>query len=381
MKTVYLFSFTFYPEQNGVSNVVLDQAVFLNQMGYDVHVITSFSKKRTRSDELIKDLTVHEFNIRGGPKIYNFYRGEIFRYVKFINRSTCEAAIIHCWQVWSTDLFLFANRIDYKTIFVSHCAGVNTNLTLLDKVNKILLFPYRLVMASLMKKFDNFVFLSRKKDNDRFMDSTMLEELGFEHKKHIIPNRVRNYSNFCRDPKLQKHYTIENLNYIICVANYQKVKNQELAIRVFEELTFDCKLVLIGSSKSKYYHKLMHLRNSSRKKNCILLLDDVPREEILNLIYYSKIMINTSKTECMPLSVLESIGMSKPVVSTDVGNVSDIGGVELANDVHDFSRIIYRLFHDYQYYQHLVNDAIAYCDGNLGESNIHQYIDLIEKGE
>lgn len=345
---IYLFTFTFYPENNGVANVVLNQAKHFVSQGHDVYVITSPNKDRNYNANSIKHLTIKEFDIKGSFKLYNFYRGEVSKYIQFLKTMECDVAFFHCWQIWSTDLLFFIDtrHLNYKTVVVSHCTGVNSSKTLMDKVNKILFYPYRMVMKSIMKKVDKLVFLSNKIDLDRFYDATIVYDLGLEHKKVVIPNGVENIESEKLNDTVLKNYDLSNINYLVYVSNYQKIKNQELALEVFENLSCDCDIVFIGGYKSKYLDVLKAKQHKSKKKRKIHFLVDIPRNDMMSIVFHSRLFIFTSSNECAPLSVLEPLSLGVPVVSSDVGNVRNLGGAIVEDNVDGFVNTIDRLMND-----------------------------------
>lgn len=375
---IYIFSFTFYPDVNGVANVARKHADYFKSLGHEVHVVTK--KNLNRSIETKELYLIDDFEVDGNSHIYNFYRGEINTYVQFLENLDCDIAFFHCWQIWSTDLFFLTkkSKINYKTILVSHCTGVNTIKSLRDKINFILFLPYRIVMNNLMKRFDKIVTLSDLADNDRFYDIKMLKRLGLSDKKVVIPNGtdiiVANYDEHDIISK-----GLEKNKYIIYVSNYQPIKNQKLAIDIFINLRTDYKLVLIGSSKSEYYYELMEYVSTLENGNNILMLHSLRMEETHSLKYFSKLSIFTSNSECMPLTVLESISMGKPVISTRVGNVASMGGVVCSDSAEGLSNLLQTVLNDNKVFLQLEQDAISYAKNHTWDAIMQKYNQLIEK--
>ena len=81
---IAISTFTFYPELNGVANVSYKQAEYFQSLGYEVHIITRKNLDRNFEDEKIKNFIFHEFDIKGNPLLYNLYRGEVFKYIDFL---------------------------------------------------------------------------------------------------------------------------------------------------------------------------------------------------------------------------------------------------------------------------------------------------------
>jgi len=349
---IYIFTFTFYPESNGVANVVLNQAKHFLNAGHEVYIVTSPNIDRDKKDHQIKHFNIIEFNIRGSFKLYNFYRGNIFKYLQFLKTLKADIAFFHCWQIWSTDLFFLIKKKDYnyKTVIVSHCTGINSSKTFTDKINKILFYPYRYIIKVLMKKADKLVFLSNKLDLDRYYDAMIVKELGLENKKVVIPNGVEKLDSIIFDPYILQKYQLLNKNYLVYVSNYQTIKNQEFALDIFENILYEYDIIFIGGYQSKYLDKLTKKRQKSTKAKHIHFLVNIPRYDMLSIVSLAKVFLFTSNNECAPLSVLEPLSLGVPVVSTDVGDVNMLENVLVESDIDNFVNVLNNLLGNEQSY-------------------------------
>jgi glycosyltransferase involved in cell wall biosynthesis len=67
---------------------------------------------------------------------------------------------------------------------------------------------------------------------------------------------------------------------------------------------------------------------------------------------YSKSFLTlfTSKTECSPLSVLESLAFGKPVIATDVGCLSEWVGVKVCSSPDEIAAEVDALLNDHEHY-------------------------------
>ena len=375
-------TFTFYPELNGVANVSYKQAEYFHNLGYEVHIITRKNIDRDYEDEKITNFIFHEFEIKGSPLLYNFYRGEISKYIYFLENFECDVILFHAWQIWTTDLFYFTNpkKVKYKTIMISHCTGIKTSNTFRDKLNYILFLPYRFIMRGLMKRFDSIVTLSDKADNDRFYDNKMLKKYGLLNKRTVIPNGldVQSY-NKSKVMDVLKKYNIDYKNYIICISNYQEIKNQLETLKIYESLNANINLIFIGDYESEYLQLLKEYSKKLKYKHNIQFLVNLQQEELKILLYGAKIFLFSSKSECMPLAVLESVGSNVPVVSSNVGNVGNINGVLCYTSIDDSTSILRKLYFDAIYYENTMkiieNNIMNYYWKNI----LSKYQRLIAK--
>lgn len=105
--------------------------------------------------------------------------------------------------------------------------------------------------------------------------------------------------------------------------------SQELC-RSKHKLRQDAKIVLFGSS----YNRLV--KNAALAIDAISELDDVDmielkgyeRNEVVELINAADVVLVTSFHETGPLIIKEALACNKPVISTDVGDVRNILGVQ-----------------------------------------------------
>jgi len=108
--------------------------------------------------------------------------------------------------------------------------------------------------------------------------------------------------------------------YIINVGALEKEKNHKFLIKSFSKLKIPHKLVIIGDGSLKEnlikYTKKLHLEHK------VIFLGFVknPYPYIKN----ASLMVSTSKDEALPGSIIESLILKTPVVSTDSEGVKEI---------------------------------------------------------
>lgn len=368
MVPIYIVSFTFKPECNGVSHVALRQAEYFKTYGYEVHIVTN------KKDRLDKDFIYHEFDVTGSPLLYNFYRGEVRTYIKFLSSLKNCIVVFHCWQIWSTDLSVLSgilNKNDVKVVMFSHGIGVNTKHTLRDLINVMLFLPYRMVVRYILNKADLLCFLSNSGDNDRFLDRLWVNSSQKLHNKSItIPNGCDNKIN-SRPIDFKLDLGIElNRNYCLYISNFQNGKNQLEAIKIIQNYNDKCAnqsekltVILVGSYDSHYLESLKEYIAKHSISDFVKIYVNIDQSRIDYLYSICLFSIFTSINECMPLVVLESIERGLPVLSSNVGNVKDIDGVVIYKDINDAVDIIKNLF-DVPYSNNLRSLAERYVHNN-----------------
>lgn len=109
------------------------------------------------------------------------------------------------------------------------------------------------------------------------------------------------------------------------VANISPVKGLMFFLEVVKNLiSYSNKItfLIVGSvhnSQKKYYYNLLKIINKMGIKNFYFL---GARSDIRPILKLIDIYVCTSKNESSPLSIWEAMSMEKPIISTDVGDVS-----------------------------------------------------------
>ena len=162
-----------------------------------------------------------------------------------------------------------------------------------------------LVLSRFIKK----IFFASKFSKDYY------SFLNAKPKKIVLRSSV-NTSEFKIRKKRKKDFKVG------IIANINPDKNLELLIEIIDNINDkDIKFELIGnlfSSQKKYFIKNLSKINKLQhklkwKKNIFH-----PKKDMKNF----DILISTSYQESLPLSIIEALSMSIPVISTNVGDVA-----------------------------------------------------------
>ncbi len=135
-------------------------------------------------------------------------------------------------------------------------------------------------------------------------------------------------------PKLKK---IQNKNnkYALAVGRLEKVKGFDLLIASWKNVCAN--LVIIGSGKERNkLNKLIEQNNLSEK---VKIIDTVKKEELLNYYQDASVLIVSSRDEGGPRVALEALYLEIPVISTDVGHMSQILPKELLAEKNNQSAL------------------------------------------
>ena len=135
-------------------------------------------------------------------------------------------------------------------------------------------------------------------------------------------------------PELKK---IQNKNnkYALAVGRLEKVKGFDLLIASWKNICAN--LVIIGSGKER--NKLNELIEQNNLSEKVKIIDAVKKEELLNYYQDASVLIISSRDEGGPRVALEALYLEIPVISTDVGHMSQILPKELLAEKNNQSAL------------------------------------------
>ena len=135
-------------------------------------------------------------------------------------------------------------------------------------------------------------------------------------------------------PKLKK---IQNKNnkYALAVGRLEKVKGFDLLIASWKNICTN--LVIIGSGKER--NKLNELIEQNNLSEKVKIIDAVKKEELLNYYQDASVLIISSRDEGGPRVALEALYLEIPLISTDVGHMSQILPKELLAEKNNQSAL------------------------------------------
>ena len=135
-------------------------------------------------------------------------------------------------------------------------------------------------------------------------------------------------------PELKK---IQNKNnkYALAVGRLEKVKGFDLLIASWKNICAN--LVIIGSGKER--NKLNELIEQNNLSEKVKIIDAIKKEELLNYYQDASVLIISSRDEGGPRVALEALYLEIPVISTDVGHMSQILPKELLAEKNNQSAL------------------------------------------
>lgn len=118
------------------------------------------------------------------------------------------------------------------------------------------------------------------------------------------------------------------VNRICWIGNYSSVKDPITALLIFKNalhLNSNLELVMAGRILDRsLWKQINHFIEQNKLSKFINCHSSIDSSDVRDIIRNSKILICTSLTEGIPLTILESLSCGIPVISTDVGAISEI---------------------------------------------------------
>jgi len=330
---ILISTFTFAPNKDGVAEAAGAQAEAFLRRGWQVDIATEPTHP-PRSSLQWGNARLHEFRICGSSYWRQPYRGEIDLYQKFLISGRWDVILFHAY-LWSVDLALpILDSIPSKKVLVSHGYG---GLVWVPAAR----FPFGLMvlvhsfwqslrMLTWVKKFDRWVFLSRRRDLRAFYDHWLAEKI-----RHpgitVIPNGVE-VSPPCLPPGVfRKQNAIpSSAPFFLCVANYSRRKDQGYAVRAFRQAAMPgSHLVFIGSEfndSSARFQKEDGRTARSSPPGTIHWLQNVSREQTLAALAECDVVVLSANHEGQPFVLLEAMAAAKPWIARKAGCIQELPG-------------------------------------------------------
>jgi len=344
---ILISSFSFPPENNGVSHAAFMHAGIMQSLGCEVDVVTrgdSFSR------EAQKCFSVTRFPISGNGRLFKPHRGSLKELDAFLRHNCWDIVFTHCWQAWSTNCLLdFFSRADRseKLVLVSHGISTDSNFHPFPRnwLRRLLWMPYRVFsVPKYMRLIDRLVVLWDHFDDDRFLDHKIARSMCVP--VSVIPNVARYDATSINRPCLK--FTQEQLagGFMLSVGNYSEEKNEFFVLEAYiRSRMTHVPLIFVGRQLNNYSAGLeRHARQSGL--NNVQFCERLSKEEIDWLYKYADLFLCGSKNECQPMVILDCFASRTVCVSRNVGCVRSFPGVVVVSNSDEMSASLRPLLFD-----------------------------------
>ncbi|MGC8955156.1 MAG: glycosyltransferase [Fervidobacterium sp.] len=290
------------------SGVLIDE---LGKIGIKVHVVNSFRREISLIDDLKAYSEVVELLKKGNYDIVHTHSSKAGIIGRIAAKKHGVKKVIHTYHgFWGIEQYNGLKK-------------------------KLLIFAERIAS----KYADYLVFLC-----NRDMQKAIKWKIGKPDQYKVIPNAIVPEPPAHKGTLRKELNLPDNVKIVGNVARLDPPKNPLRFLKVAEEvlkIRDDIVFVWIGGSVvDNWYGKQVSefLQQRSQLRDKIFFLPF--RKDATKLMADFDVLLLTSDSEGMPLVVLEALSQKVPVVSTDVGCVSEIVGEKYVEDENKLKEII-----------------------------------------
>jgi glycosyltransferase involved in cell wall biosynthesis len=377
-------TFAYYPQTSGVPIVVQYLAEGLSERGHHVCVATRKNGHDFLDVEKINGVYVHRFDI--GLTLTKRNTGDIDGFINFVKQYPKDVLVLECLQCHTTDLLLpHLTDLNCRVVVHSHgTPGIRMKMfawcgDLTHSIGNVVnwfrfRWYYKYTLPRYCKYIDVGVCLSLCSSDMAYFTKHMKKVCIVENAANDLFFEERSY-----EMDLSPVFELHSVNYVLNISNYSDRKNQLMLIREFEKAGIkDCALVLIGSNKNKYFERSCRAAEQARQRSgCeIYVLADIDRKYFPAIINHASLFVMTSKFEEYPVSLVESMAVGTPFVSTMVGNAHILPGGVVARENGEVSVLLKTLFDNPSILRRLGAQGKQYA---LRNNTLGSAVDIFEK--
>tara|TARA_Y100000589_G_C27185849_1_gene642638 strand:+ start:970 stop:2100 length:1131 start_codon:yes stop_codon:yes gene_type:complete len=349
-------------ESGGAEKILFQLIKDSNKSDISIISLTSLG---TLGRKLInKGFRVYALNIR--KDFISIFK--IFKLLYLI--ATLKPLILHSWLYHSNLIAgIFAKITGVKKVYwsIHHDYESSTLIMMLEmKLLMVLsyLVPDKIIFSSFSSKI-NHINNGYKKSNSIIIENGVSTE---KFKKNKTTRK-----------KLRLKLGIQNDCFIIGnIARYHPIKDHDnllKALKILSQKKVNFKCILVGRGLSSDNKELLNKINYLDLNDRVILFGQT--NKIHRIINIFDLNILTSKMECSPLSLLESMAVGIPCMSTNVGDakcmIGETGWIIETSNPFQIAEMIYRIYK---------NPSILKSKSNLTRQRVkdlYEIKDMIQK--
>ena len=316
-----------YPTFGGSGVVATELGIELSKKGHEIHFITY--SQPVRLDALSSNLHYHEVNVPDYP-LFKYDPYELALSSKLydviskyeIDVLHVHYAIPHAYAAYMAKKIL--NENGYKIPIVTTLHG--TDITLVGN------HPfYKPAVTFSINKSDIVTCVSKS-----LMEDTR-EFFGIQRDIKVIPNFIDIDKYERKHNNCEKNVISEGDEKIIVhISNFRPLKRIIDVIKIFKKINSEIssKLIMVGDGPEKKKAK-DYLRKNNLKNRVIFL---GKTNEVDEILCSSDLFLLPSEKESFGLAALEAMALKVPVISTNIGGLSELninGNSGYTSDIGD----------------------------------------------
>jgi glycosyltransferase involved in cell wall biosynthesis len=299
------------PDTGGSEEVVKQLSEYLDSFGHEVTVATSKSSRRSFTE--LNGVKIVEFDC--GGNIVDGIRGDFESYRRFVQNGNYNVMMNYAAQIWSTDLvYDLLPALATKKVMVPCGYSQLSNPRYAE---------YFRQLPRILRAYDAVVYLS-----DNYIDKSFGDHHGLVN-GIVIPNAADRREFFGRQVGMfRKRYNLDGKTIILNVSNHSRLKNHNFFWKAISLLNDPAVTpVLIANAYHPSPKKwLTECYATCRIRGWLpgtLLLENLPRDEVVQAYCDADAFVFGSIVECSPLVMFEAFASRTLFVTTNCGNVRD----------------------------------------------------------
>lgn len=356
---------SFWPNQDGVSTVVQYLSAGLAKRGHIVEVLTNAKDRELPKEEMHEGVHIRRIKVETRWPFY--FRAmdkdsDIQAYRREIEKFNPDVIIVESLCSWTNDWFVsFADELTCKKILHLHSDIIDyrvCGLSQIDyKVRNIGNILYQMRMQ--YKKRNYWKRIYRNLDKYDAVLHLSLGLSGIERYERTAKGRVCLLENAVDDifftSQMQHDMSLEHNCRFLCVANYVERKNQAMLVEAYSKanISYPTEMVFVGNGSHKYMEQLKNRADMLIKKEDenkkIIFYRGMNRSETLEEYKKANVFVLPSKWEESPIVIREAAASRMAVISTDVGDVSQIPGCQIVHSEEEMIVALEKNAEDIEY--------------------------------
>ena len=316
-----------YPTFGGSGVVATELGIELSKKGHEIHFITY--SQPVRLDALSSNLHYHEVNVPDYP-LFKYEPYELALSSKLydviskyeIDVLHVHYAIPHAYAAYMAKKILNENGYEIPIVTTLH----GTDITLVGN------HPfYKPAVTFSINKSDIVTCVSKS-----LMEDTR-EFFGIQRDIKVIPNFIDIDKYERKHNNCEKNVISEGDEKIIVhISNFRPLKRIIDVIKIFKKINSEIssKLIMVGDGPEKKKAK-DYLRKNNLKNRVIFL---GKTNEVDEILCSSDLFLLPSEKESFGLAALEAMALKVPVISTNIGGLSELninGNSGYTSDIGD----------------------------------------------
>ena len=272
----------------------------------------------------------------------------------------CEVILICNGEI--EDKFDSSNIVIIKNFSRKSPLGLLKLFLLIKKMNLDLIHTHGSKTSSIVNLLRRFINIKHvatahgiKKKTTPFLKADKLIAVSSKIQNSIQRDSIK--INNWWSPILPRHVDRKS-NYVIAIGRLEKVKGFDLLIESWKNISSN--LIILGSGKE--HSHLTQLIINLGLDDRIQIINEVSQNKLIDYYKQASMLVVSSRNEGGPRVALEALYLKIPVISTDVGHMSEILPNELLaepNNLVSLTDLVERFVNNSNYNQESIYQYVA----------------------